>query len=95
MTNGATDARRRETIRTRIGAGQLPAALKGEEPTWIPTSYPPGGKPAPCHYCGESIRGDEALLMRDEEQCHPGCEESWRDLVTGERGEEPADRGTR
>jgi len=89
MTNGAAEARRRETIRRRIAAGELPDALAAEEPTWIPSSYPAGGRAARCRYCGEAISAGEALLVRDGEQGHSECEEAWRDLVTGERGTEP------
>lgn len=87
MIDSAASERRRQTIRTRIAAGQLPAALRAEEPTWIPSAYAAGGGPARCHYCGEAIGADEALLVRDGEQCHPECEQAWRDLVTGGRGE--------
>jgi len=87
MSESAASARRRQTIENRIGRHQLPAVLRGEEPTWIPSAYAAGGGPARCHYCGDPIAADEALLVRDDEQAHPACEEAWRDLVTAERGE--------
>jgi hypothetical protein len=82
MRNGAAPERRREAIRTRIAAGQIPTVLSAEEPTWIPSSYGPGGRPACCHFCGEAIGADEALLVREGEQGHPACEAAWRDLVS-------------
>ena len=82
MTDGQATERRRQRIRDRIMAGRLPGAPNAEEPTWIPTPYAVGGGPTTCHYCGEEIGADEALLVRDGERCHPGCEEAWRDLVT-------------
>lgn len=87
MTDGAATERRRQKIQERITARRLPASLGAEEPTWIPTPYAVGSGPATCHYCGEAIGADEALLVRDGERCHPECEEAWRELVTGERGE--------
>jgi hypothetical protein len=87
MTDGAATERRRQKIKGRVTAGLLPAALGAEEATWIPTSYAVGRGPVTCHYCGEDIGPDEALLVRDGERCHPACEEAWRDLVTGELGE--------
>jgi hypothetical protein len=87
MTEGAATERRRQKIRERITAGRLPASLNAEEPTWIPSSYVVGGEPAACHFCAEAIDADEALLVRDGAQCHPECEEAWRELVTAERGE--------
>lgn len=85
MTDGAVIERRRQKIQKRIAAGLLPASLDAEEPTWIPTPYAVGRGPATCHYCGEEIGADEALLIRDGERCHPECEEARRDLLTGER----------
>ena len=87
MTDGADTERRRQKIQERIRAGRLPPSLGAEEPTWIPTPYAVGRGPVTCHYCGEDIGADEALLVRDGERCHPACEEAWRDLVTGERGD--------
>src|SRR5262245_24053185 len=87
MTDGAADERRRQRIEARIASGALPGALRAEEPTWIPTSYVVGQAAPVCHYCGEPIGADEALLVRDRETCHPACEEAWRDRVTGERGD--------
>jgi hypothetical protein len=89
MTDGGDRERRRQMIQARIATGSLPAALSGEEPTWIPSAYALGGGPATCHYCGEAIGAAEAILVRDGERTHPSCEEAWRDLVTGQRGEEP------
>ena len=86
MTDGAATARRQK-IQERIAVRLLPASLGAEESTWIPTPYAVGSEPATCHYCAEAIGVDEALLVRDGETCHPACEEAWRDLVTGERGE--------
>jgi len=87
MADGAAPERRRQKINERIAAGRLPASLNAEEPTWIPSSYVVGGEPADCHFCAEAIHADEALLVRDGEQCHPACEQAWRELVTGERGD--------
>ena len=87
MTDGPAPERRRQKIRERITAGILPARIGAEEPTWIPTPYAVGRGPDTCHYCGEEIGADEALLIRESERCHPECEEAWRDLVTGELGE--------
>ena len=87
MTNGAASERRRQKIQERTTAALLPASLDAEESTWIPTAYAVGRGPVTCHYCGEEIGADEALLIRDGERCHPECEEAWRDLVTGGRGE--------
>ena len=77
--------------RSRSGstAALLPASLDAEEPMWIPTPYVVGRGPITCHYCGEEISVDEALLIGDGESCHPECEKAWRDLVAGERGEQP------
>jgi hypothetical protein len=86
MTEGQASERRRRKIQDRIKARRLPTSLTGEEPTWIPTPYAVGRGPAMCHYCSEEIGADEALLIRESEQCHSSCEEAWRDLVTGERG---------
>jgi hypothetical protein len=90
MNEGAASARRRRKIQEAITAGRLPRALAVEAPTWIPTAHVVGGGPPTCHYCGEAIGPDEALLVRDGQQCHPDCEEAWRDLVTGERGDDGA-----
>ena len=90
MTDGVVIERRRQKIQEKITAGLLPASLGAEESTWIPTPYAVGRGPVTCHYCGEGIGADEALLIRDGEECHPECEEAWRDLVTGERGDEGA-----
>ena len=86
MADGAA-AERRQRIEERIAAGSLPGSLGSEEPTWIPTPYAVGRAPMACHYCGEAIAGDEPLLVRDGERCHPECERAWRDLVTGGRGD--------
>src|SRR5262245_32916516 len=90
MNDSAASARRRRKIQEAITAGRLPRVLAAEEPTWIPTPYAVGAGPTTCHFCGEVIGSDEALLVRDGERCHPDCEEGWRDLVTGERGGENA-----
>ncbi len=42
---------------------------------------------ATCHYCGEPIGADGALLIWDTATGHAECEETWRDLATGERGD--------
>jgi hypothetical protein len=88
MTDGATTERRRQKIQERIAAGHRPESPDAEEPTWTPTPHAVGSGPATCHYCGEPIGADEALLVRDGETCHPACEEAWRDLVAEERGGE-------
>lgn len=80
-------ARRREKIQERVRGNLLPASLDTKEPMWIPTPYAVGQGPSTCHYCGESIAADEPLLVADGERCHPECEEAWRNLVTGERGD--------
>jgi hypothetical protein len=85
MTDTAIKERRRQKIQERITTRLLPASLDAEEPTWIPTPYALGRGPATCHYCGEEIGDEEALLVRDGDRCHPACEEGWRELVTGER----------
>jgi hypothetical protein len=89
MTDNAASERHRTKIQERIRAGRLPASLTAEEPTWIPSSYVVERGSIVCHFCGEEIGADDALLVRDGAHCHSDCEESWRDLVTGERGEEP------
>lgn len=90
MADGAATERRRDKIEARITARLLPASRGSEEPTWIPTPYAVGRGPLACHYCGEAIGADEALLVRDGERCHPECEGAWRDLVTGARGDRSA-----
>ena len=68
MTDGVVIERRRQKIQEKITAGLLPASLGAEESTWIPTPYAVGRGPVTCHYCGEGIGADEALLIRDGEE---------------------------
>ena len=75
---------------TLVGfAAYGPAELSAEESTWIPTPHVTTRSPITCHYCSEPVAADEALLIRDGETCHPACEEAWRNLVAGPRGDLP------